>query len=61
MALVAVLRLVLLVCAFILSVGLYKKNAVLGAFRKWAAVLRWSLGFESWVHHLAPAAATRRS
>jgi len=58
MALVANLRLMLLVCVFILSIGLYRKKTVLGAFRKWAAVLRWSLGLESWVHHLAPAVAT---
>src|ERR1700733_13623711 len=48
MAAVAICRLALLICGLVLSFGLYQRKVFTSAFRKWSAVLRWSVGCETW-------------
>jgi GT2 family glycosyltransferase len=45
-------RLLLLSLLLVLSLGCFRRGALLNAFRKWARVLRWSLGLEGWVNKL---------
>ncbi len=56
MAAVALCRLTVLICGLGFSFGLYHRQALISALRKWSAVLRWSVGCEAWVNHLAPVA-----
>lgn len=44
----AVLRSLLLTCVFPFAWALGRSRRVAGAFRKWASVLRWVLGAETW-------------
>ena len=49
----AIIRLLLLMVAFVLTLGGHKRESLRPAFAKWVKVLRWGLRLEAWSKQLA--------